>query len=165
MCYQGAFNISKTYPDFLNYYIKSSVLPHGIIQKMFFLWIGEDGKTLWLLHEKFNISTCILIFPTALFESSLPKEATQQWNIIIPEELKQQDCRFSHVMNFDNPILDRINDLKNNPSDYINNNNSLLKLFLLSHCQSSNLISSMLNDNDIWVKTLALKLNNSLNHL
>ena len=94
MALTGARGWDTVAPGFLEAYCTSGKVPPGGLTEMRFLWIGEDGQTVWLLDEKTGLHTLLMCLPSPLFPAKRPKELTLHWKNLPPAHFLHYDARY-----------------------------------------------------------------------
>ena len=160
----GAAGWDKVAPGFLSDFCLSTPLPTGLIELMRFLWIGQDGCTVWMLHERSRQHVCLMHLPVPLFEG-IKKEATPVWNANPPECWQFYDVRFPMEKPLTghqaNPILDNIKTVlqSTSPECFINHASWIVRLTCLCHHAITTLnVKQLACDTDVWVRTIASRM-------
>lgn len=162
---EGARAVDRLQPTFLSDYILTTRLPKGGVAQWTFIFIGLDGKTVWILDEHTGNQTCILILPVSFKGAHAPKlnpEESFEWQIPCAAPLSRYDVR-NNQEDFNgnsferHPVLDKVSSalISDDPSEYMLSENWLVRFACLCRHDSMDLAAKLLKDSDSWVRNIA----------
>jgi hypothetical protein len=166
MARSGAIGWDLVVPGFLKYFCKTTPIPKCVIEFMHFIWIGQDGQTVWMLNERTQSNILLMILPYKLFESEILKEDTHQWNILPPKHLQFYDYRCFEKTKAETNVYDEypiLNLVKmtihmRNPKKMLLAKEWIIRLACLCREKpKEKLFENLKNDEDFFVRTIARK--------
>lgn len=164
----GAQRWDDIEPGFLAEYCSSCFLPYGTIELMRFIYIGRDGRSIYMLHERTAEVTCLMVLPISILpDSRIQTEATIDWHRSCPKGFQSFDYRY----HFDDLDADRqavavagesiLNALVaaiwgDDTGSYLNHSSWLVRLgCLCGHSIKTEWAHALKNDSDTWVANAA----------
>lgn len=161
----GAQLWDKSVPGFADDYCRSTPIPNATIQPMRFVSIGEDGRTLWLLHERTNSKTCLAHFGFPLLDGSrIAAEETAEWKTPCPGEYQAYDVRYRSddklPSAFRSPVLSDLAEAihGNNPDKYLQHPCWLVRMGCLAGTGiEPDSAQALADDQDDWVRRAATR--------
>lgn len=161
----GAQLWDQSVPGFANDYCRSTPIPRGTIQPMRFVSIGEDGRTLWLLHERTNSKTCLAHFSFDLLDGSrIPAKKTAEWQTPCPPDYQAYDVRHRFEgdlpLAYPSPLLSELAEAiwGDNPEDRLHHSCWLVRMGCLAGAEINPEWAHMLAaDEDEWVRRAATR--------
>lgn len=166
MALTGARGWDIVAPGFLEAYCTSGKVPPGGLAEMHFLWIGEDGQTVWLLDEKTSLHTLLMCLPAPLFPASRPKELTFHWENPPPAHFLHYDARYPdspmNSLSFAHPVLEQMRQARDGkiPEEAsVGHTCWLVRLAGLCNSTARSAVAKSLQlDTDPWVRRVAVAL-------
>jgi len=162
---EGARAVNRLQAGFLSDYISTTQIPNGGVAQWTFIFIGIDGKTVWILEENSGKQTCILVLPVPFKGSHSPNlnpEESFEWQIPFAPHLKRYDVRNNQEDFVENPferhpVLEDVSAAltAGDPSEYVLSENWLVRLACLCRHDSTNFVPQLVVDNDSWVRNIA----------
>ncbi len=157
-------------PGFADDYCRSTSIPNATIEAMRFVSIGEDGCTLWLLHERTNQKTCLAHFSFPLIDGSrIAAEETADWQIPCPPNYQAYDVRYhfddnlppAHQIPF---LADLVNSIwGENPESFLQHPCWLVRMGVMAGVGiKPNWAQALASDEDEWVRRAATHILSSI---
>jgi hypothetical protein len=161
----GARVIETIQPGFLRDFLTSTPLPSGGVFPWKFLFIGLDGKSVWILDELNCRQTCILVLKAPFEESFAPSmrpEDSPEWQIPPAKDLAFYDVRTPLQTPPEgterHPVLDTVRDAlsASDPAPFATHSHWLVRLACLGRQDAAEIAPALVDDSDAWVRGCAM---------
>lgn len=159
---QGATLWEDSTPGFRDDFLRSTGLPKAGIFDGYFLFLGADGRSIWLLDELGRSQTCLLLMPHPMIPGRLVRpDQTPEWQAPSSPRFARYDirnrCGTGTGIDAGNPVLETLREcLENHPTDFLRHPAWIVRLGALTRLhQHPQLARELLHDPDPWVATQA----------